>query len=241
MRGIYLKPVIGITASMEKEEKSHRVNEFNVQAVLRAGGLPVILPNIYSDEDIEQLANQIDGLYATGGYDVDPMLFGEEPHPKLGTVTPTRDHFELAITKKILEQNKPFLGVCRGAQILNVATGGTIYQDIYAQVDGDLLQHSQKSDSKYGSHFVNVKEASLLHGITNQERLTVNSFHHQACWKVVDPMVVVSKASDGIIEAIESTSHDFVLGVQWHPEIMAVANDEPSLAIYNSFISACKK
>lgn len=236
-----MKPLIGITASMEKEEKSHSVNDINVQAIVRAGGIPVLLPNIQTDDDIAHLANQIDGLYATGGYDVDPLLFGEEPHPELGTVTPTRDHFELAITKKILEQNKPFLGVCRGAQILNIATGGAIYQDIFAQADGNLLQHSQKSESKYGSHYVQVEQGSLLYKLTQEERLTVNSFHHQACSKVVAPMVVSATSSDDIIEAIESKDHDFVLGVQWHPETMAVVDDQPSLAIYESFITACIK
>lgn len=235
-----MKPLIGITSSMGSEEIIHRVNAVDVNAIVRAGGVPMILPNLTANEDIKRLAKQIDGLYAIGGYDVNPHLYGEEPHKDLGTVTPMRDHFEIAITKEILHLEKPFLGVCRGAQILNIVTGGTLYQDMYAQVDRELIQHSQKSITAYGTHYIDVKKDSLLYRLTESEKILVNSKHHQSCKDVLTPLQVSGTTSDQIIEAIESNEHPFVLGVQWHPEYMVVENDIPSIAIFEGFINACK-
>src|SRR5690625_5144494 len=114
---------------MDQEETFHQVKDFHIQAIVRAGGIPLILPNIKTAAQIDQFATTLHGLYATGGDDINPAYFGEEPHQKLGTVTPLRDHFEMELTKAMLKLNKPFLGVCRGAQILNVAIGGTLFQD----------------------------------------------------------------------------------------------------------------
>lgn len=235
-----MKPIIGITSSMGSEEKIHRVNAVDVNAIVHAGGVPMILPNLTATEDIKRLAAQIDGLYATGGYDVNPHLYGEEPHKELGKVTPMRDYFEIEITKEIVNLEKPFLGVCRGAQILNVVTGGSLYQDMYAQAEQELIQHSQQSPTAYGSHYINVKKGSLLYRLTKSEKILVNSDHHQSCQDVLSPLQVSGTASDQIIEAIESTEHPFVLGVQWHPEYMATEKDKPSIAIFEGFILACK-
>lgn len=236
-----MKPLIGITASMEVGKKGHQISHANVDAITRAGGIPVILPNILEEDNIEELAQRIDGLYATGGADIDPTLFGEEPHKDLGGVTPTRDFFEITITKKILELGKPFLGVCRGSQVLNVAAGGTLYQDIYAQSDRELLQHNQKAFRYHGSHFVYVEKDSLLYRLTGQEKFKINSYHHQAVKDIAAGFQSSGRASDGIIEAIEKPDHPFVLGVQWHPELMLVNDDELSLKIFKGFIEACQK
>lgn len=236
-----MKPLIGITASMEVGKKGHNISHANVDAITRAGGIPVVLPNILEEDNIEELANKIDGLYVTGGADIDPTLFGEEPHKDLGGVTPTRDYFELTMTKKILDKGKPFMGVCRGSQILNVAAGGTLYQDIHAQTDKALLQHAQKAPRSHGSHFVEIEEGSLLHRLTGVEKHKINSYHHQAAKDVADGFQVSGRASDGIVEAIEKKDHPFVLGVQWHPELMLVEDDEASMKIFKGFIEACKK
>ncbi|MEC5425639.1 gamma-glutamyl-gamma-aminobutyrate hydrolase family protein [Virgibacillus sp. C22-A2] len=236
-----MKPVIGLTSSMEVDRSYYKVTNNNVKAISQAGGMPIVLPYLLKDEDIEQIAVQIDGLYATGGYDIDPTLFGEEPHPNLGTIIPERDTFEILLMKKLLEMGKPILGVCRGCQTLNIAAGGDMYQDIYAQVDGQLLQHRQKAPIDYGSHFVNVTQGSLLHQLTGSEKIRVNSLHHQANRRVPNSFQVGGKASDGVIEAVESNEHAFVLGVQWHPEGMVGSGDEASLKIYKGFIEACKE
>ncbi|WP_047981786.1 gamma-glutamyl-gamma-aminobutyrate hydrolase family protein [Ornithinibacillus contaminans] len=234
-----MKPVIGIVTSTETDQDVYAVATDNVNAILKAGGLPVLLPYFQQEEDLQEIAVKIDGFYATGGYDIDPTLFGEEPHPKLGTIIPARDEFEIALMKRLLEMDKPILGVCRGCQTLNIATGGDMYQDIYSQIDAALLQHRQNAPKEHGSHYVNVTKDSLLHRLTGKARLRVNSRHHQANRNVVSPMQISGLANDDVIEAIESTAHRFVLGVQWHPESMLVADDEASFGIYNGFIAAC--
>ncbi|GGA65902.1 gamma-glutamyl-gamma-aminobutyrate hydrolase family protein [Ornithinibacillus halotolerans] len=235
-----MKPLIGVVTSTELEQETYYTNTDNVNAIIRSGGIPVLLPYYQSDNDILEIVSQIDGLYATGGYDIDPTIFGEEPHPDLGTIIPARDKFEIELMKKILEVDKPILGVCRGSQTLNIALGGDMFQDIYAQHSGKLLQHQQKAPTEHGSHFVTVSEGSLLHRITGKTSLRVNSRHHQANRKVNHPLRICAQASDGVIEAIESTDHRFVLGLQWHPENLLRGNDRNSIAIFKAFIDACQ-
>ena len=234
-----MRPLIGITSSMEIDGTSFTVSSDNVNAIKKAGGLPVILPNLVGDE-VNLYAEKMDGLYLTGGYDIDPLYFAEEPHPNLGTVTPDRDVFEIRLINKMLELGKPILGVCRGCQILNVAVGGKMFQDIDAQIDQELLQHAQKAPTAHTSHYVNVLRDSLLYRLTEMEQLRVNSRHHQANRSVIDIFQVSGRANDGVIEAIESKQHPFVLGLQWHPENLAIENDQPSLKIFQGFIEATR-
>jgi len=234
------KPLIGITLSMDTDQSYHRTSEENVQAIVRAGGIPVLLPNLETEQEIEELSNTLDGLYATGGDDINPILYGEEPIEKLGVTVPKRDHFELTIIKQFLSKGKPFLGVCRGMQMLNVATGGDLYQDIHSKHDQKLIQHTQKTLLKYGAHFVDISTDSLLYKIIGKDKITVNSLHHQSCRNIDDSFQVSGKASDGIVESIESKKHDFALGIQWHPESMLESDDGSSLKIYQEFIQACK-
>ncbi|MDN7241970.1 gamma-glutamyl-gamma-aminobutyrate hydrolase family protein [Planococcus sp. N028] len=235
-----MKPIIGITSSVELGRDEYAVEIADTEAVLRAGGLPLILPHLTKEADIDQLVGKLDGLFAAGGYDIDPTLFGEEPHPNLGVIIPSRDHFELLLIRKMLEAGKPILAICRGAQILNIAAGGDMYQDLPAQFKGTLLQHQQKAPKFHGSHFVQVEKDSLLYRLTGEEQLKVNSRHHQANRLVPSPFVISGTANDGVVEAIESTVHRFVLGLQWHPENMARAEDAPSLRIFEGFIAACQ-
>ncbi|MFC3039430.1 gamma-glutamyl-gamma-aminobutyrate hydrolase family protein [Virgibacillus xinjiangensis] len=236
-----MKPVIGVTSSMEVDESHYAVTHRNIKAITRAGGLPVMLPYFLNQEDVEDLAGKIDGVYATGGYDIDPTIFGEEPHRELGTIIPARDQSEIALIKKMLEIEKPVLGVCRGAQILNIAAGGDMYQDIYTQIDEELLQHAQKAPFSHASHFVQVLEDSLLHRLTGSDRLRVNSLHHQANRDVSADFQISGTANDGVVEAVESKNHRFALGLQWHPEALAETGDQVSLNIYQAFIEECAK
>ncbi|ANU22258.1 gamma-glutamyl-gamma-aminobutyrate hydrolase family protein [Planococcus donghaensis] len=236
-----MKPIIGVTASLELGRDEYGIELADTEAILAAGGLPVMLPHLVEEADLDEIAEHIDGLFLAGGYDIDPTLFGEEPHPNLGVIIPSRDAFELTLTKKVLAMNKPIFGVCRGAQILNIAVGGDMYQDITTQVKADLLQHQQKAPKFHGSHFVEITEGSLLNRLTGQMRIKVNSRHHQANRLVPAPFVVSGQASDGTIEAVESTQHHFVLGVQWHPENMARAKDIASVKLFAGFVDACRE
>ncbi|EIM07508.1 hypothetical protein A1A1_04842 [Planococcus antarcticus DSM 14505] len=236
-----MKAIIGLTSSLELGREEYGIELADTEAILMAGGLPIMLPHLTDEADIDEIAEHIDGLFLAGGYDIDPTLFGEEPQPQLGVIIPARDAFELALAKKVLALKKPILGVCRGAQILNIAVGGDMYQDITTQVKGDLLQHQQRAPKFHGSHFLDVTEGSLLHRLTRQRRLKVNSRHHQANRHVPAPFIVSGVSSDGIVEAIESTQHQFALGVQWHPENMARAEDSASIGIFSGFIAACRE
>ncbi|WP_075619405.1 gamma-glutamyl-gamma-aminobutyrate hydrolase family protein [Paenisporosarcina indica] len=236
-----MKPIIGVTSFTELNGTDYMITVDDANAVLQAGGLPVALPNLLDISDIDEIVQSIDGLYLTGGYDIDPTLFGEEPHPKLGNIVPSRDAFELMLIRKFLELDKPILGVCRGCQILNIAVGGDMYQDTGSQVDHDILQHRQLAPKTHGSHFVDVPKGTLLHQITGSERFKINSRHHQSNRYVPTPFRVSGTASDGVIEAIESEAHSFVLAVQWHPESMATGGDAPSLKIFEAFVGACRK
>ncbi|AIY06523.1 gamma-glutamyl-gamma-aminobutyrate hydrolase [Planococcus sp. PAMC 21323] len=236
-----MKPIIGVTASLELGRDYYGIELADTEAIFAAGGLPVMLPHLVEEADLDEIAEHIDGLFLAGGYDIDPTLFDEEPHPNLGVIIPSRDAFELALAKKVMAMNKPILGVCRGAQILNIAVGGDMYQDITMQVKDDLLQHQQKAPKFHGSHFIDITEGSLLNRLTGKMRIKVNSRHHQANRLVPAPFVVSGKASDGMVEAIESTQHHFILGVQWHPENMARAGDSASLQIFSGFVEACKE
>lgn len=235
------KPIIGVTSYMELDGNHYMISIDSANVILQAGGIPLMLPNLEDIRDVEEIAASIDGLFLTGGYDIDPTLFGEEPQPYLGVIVPTRDAFELMLIRRFLSLDKPILGVCRGCQILNIAVGGDMYQDIGSQIKHDILQHKQIAPKSHGSHFVDVAGGTLLQLVTGSNRFKVNSRHHQANRNVPSPFRVSGYASDGVIEAIESEEHSFVLGVQWHPENMAITNDEPSLKIFEKFVLACKK
>lgn len=232
-----VKPIIGITAHVELDWKHTLANDY-IQAVICAGGIPLIIP-AGIDADVDQIVDKIDGVVLSGGGDIDPTLFGEEPHQNLGSISPGRDSLEVAIIHRFLEKNKPILAICRGIQILNIAAGGDMFQDIYSQSESQLLQHAQKATRSHYSHYVNIEKNSLLESIAGQTEFKVNSFHHQAVRNVVSPFIVTARASDGVIEAIESTEHQFVLGVQWHPEPLALNEDHISKAIFQRFIEAC--
>jgi len=191
------------------------------------------------EQDVEQLIEMFDGLLLSGGNDINPMLFNEEPHEYLGVVSPSRDSSELELARRMLKTGKPILGICRGIQVLNVAVGGTLYQDLYKQNDSPILQHIQKAPNTHCSHYVQLDKGSLLESIAGSERIQVNSYHHQSLKEVPSVFKVTAVASDGIVEAIESTDEQFVLGVQWHPEALSVAGDAVSLRIFERFISEC--
>ncbi|WP_080873656.1 gamma-glutamyl-gamma-aminobutyrate hydrolase family protein [Oceanobacillus timonensis] len=236
-----MKSVIGLTASMEIDGMEYKMNLRNVKAIEQAGGIPVILP-YYSDyQEMATLLDKLDGLYLPGGYDIDPSLFQEEPNQNLGIIIPERDRLEQEIIPHFLEKDKPILGVCRGCQILNVVTGGTMYQDLGSQYPNGLIQHTQKAAFHHRSHAVRIAPSSLLEKLVQAREIKVNSYHHQANRSLGENFIISAMAADGVMEAFESKVHRFVLGVQWHPEGLVNLADDPSPAIYQGFIEACKE
>ncbi|MBO8142283.1 MAG: gamma-glutamyl-gamma-aminobutyrate hydrolase family protein [Firmicutes bacterium] len=213
---------MGIACAHEASGSTGRwhVDGAYIRAVTGAGGVPVLIPPAGDSKRLEAVLDRVDGLLLPGGIDVDPYLYGEEPLPGLGKVDPEWDALDVAAARAALARGLPVLGICRGAQVLNVAAGGTLYQDIPAQVP-HALQHWQNRPGWAASHSVSVVPDSLLAGIAGRRRLRVNSFHHQAVKDVAAGFRAVAHGADGVVEAIESLVHPYALGVQWHPERMA--------------------
>lgn len=232
-----MKPLIGITSDIDENGETFLKADYS-RAILKAGGLPVVLPA--GLEDIEEICKRIDGLLLTGGEDVNPLEFGEEPESNLGKIAPERDKMEMALAKCAIGKDMPVLGICRGHQVLSVALGGTVYQHIYSDLDETLLQHKQQADRNFPTHTVEVEVGSRLAAYAEDKEILVNSLHHQAVHKIPKPLIVTGKAKDGIIEALESTDHKFVMSVQWHPEALSNRDDVTSLNLFKGFVDACE-
>lgn len=215
-------------------EGVHSISETYVRAIRVAGGMPILLPPTFDGPTRDGYIALVDGLLLSGGGDVAPAHFGEDPVPGLRDVDPLRDDFELRLCRAALEADKPVLAICRGAQVLNVASGGGMVQDIATSVPG-ALQHTQRAPGWHASHAVDLDPTSRLASIAGSDRIFVNSFHHQSASDVVEPFRAVAKTSDGVIEAIESTRHRFAMGVQWHPEHVA-DHDPVAMALFERFV-----
>uniref|UniRef100_A0A7C2E939 Gamma-glutamyl-gamma-aminobutyrate hydrolase family protein n=1 Tax=Ammonifex degensii TaxID=42838 RepID=A0A7C2E939_9THEO len=232
-----MRPVIGVTAAFHEEEERAFLSRHYSDGIYRAGGLPVILPPL-SPEAAATVISPIDGLLLSDGGDIDPFYFGEEPLPQTETVSPHRDAFELALSQEALARLVPVLGICRGMQVLNVAAGGTIYQDLAAGARNSL-KHRQEAPRWHGTHYIDILAGSHLAAIFRTTRLSVNSFHHQAIRKVTPGFKATAWAPDGITEGIEATAHPFAIGVQFHPEGMWKKNPL-FLALFETLVTACR-
>ena len=209
------QPVIGITGNYE--DLTCKLGQGYYQSVVAAGGVPVIIPPVADTDTIVNTLSRIDGLILSGGGDFNPLWTGEEPSTKLGGINKERDLPELLITRLAYNRQIPMLGICRGIQTLAIALGGEVDQDIS---DKGTVKHSQNADRSEPTHSVTIAPDSILAQLYNDERIAVNSFHHQAVKAAGNQFRVVAKAADGIIEAIESTEFKSILGVQWHPECL---------------------
>lgn len=229
-----MKPIIAITPNMTEDESVMQLNNKYCDAIWNSGGLPIIIS--YKIDEIENILNVVDGLLLSGGGDIDPFLMGEEPLKSLSFIYPIRDNTEVELCKLALKNNIPILGICRGCQILSIASGGKIYQDINSIAS---IKHSQQAPKYYPTHFVNLEKNSKLIGIYDCNKLKVNSFHHQAVNTLGDDMIVCAKSNDGIIEAIEHKINKFVIGVQWHPESM-FKKYSIHLNLFKEFVANCE-
>lgn len=207
-------------------------------AVRQAGGIPVLLPLFSECFDIEGILDRFDGFLFPGGPDINPLLFGEETLPECGNIVPERDTLELGLMSGILRSGKPVFGICRGIQVMNVALGGTLFQDIPSQTGEQKVGHYQKAGNAVLTHSVRVEKNTLLYDIVKKERITVNSFHHQSCKILGEGLVLNASAADGIIEAAALKNHRFFLGVQWHPEHL-YGLDDAMTKVWDTFVGLC--
>ncbi len=206
------KPIIGITAHMPQNDPVFQLNPLYAKQITAAGGYPVIL----AGETV--LPPFLDGLLLSGGCDILPQYYHEEPHPLCAYTDPKRDSIEFALCRMALRQKLPVLGICRGMQVMAVCCGGSLYQDIRLQ-NTAALQHMQNAPRHCATHRVFLRPHSRLYRLLGSEAL-VNSFHHQSVKDCGDAFFASAFASDGVIEAIEHRTHPFAIGVQWHPEAM---------------------
>lgn len=214
------KPIVLITATSRQETPGDpervRLNSAYLAAVRRAGGLPLVTPPTVPG-DAEDLLRVADALLLTGGEDVEPARYGAAPHPALGRVTPDRDDWEIALVHAAKARGLPTLGICRGIQVLNVALGGTLVQDVPSE-HGDAIAHEQPGSRAARTHAVSITAGSRMSAIVGREAV-VNSMHHQAIREPAPGLTVTGRAPDGIIESVEWTGDDWwALAVQWHPE-----------------------
>ena len=209
-------------------------------AVAAAGGAPFMIPLLEDEGALRAMYETLDGVFLAGGVDLDPPSYGEEPHDWCGRTDPARDRVELLFTRWALEEGKPILGVCRGMQVINVATGGTLLQDCTRQLPGSI-KHDFFPNSGFArdhlAHEIELGVESRLRAIFGAERVQVNSMHHQGICRLGEGLVITAVAPDGLAEALETADSRFVVGVQWHPE-MLVDSDAGTRRLFEAFIDA---
>lgn len=235
-----MKPLIGIpTRTLPSENLVfHSLSSTYTRAVELGGGAPVLIPLRLGEETLRAIFARLDGLLLPGGVDIHPSEFGETVQPYCGDIDTERDAVELRLIRWALKEKKPTFGICRGIQMLNVAAGGSLYQDIPAQLP-DALNHSHVKGEPYNrrTHSIEIEPASRLARLLGETH-QVNSLHHQSLKQVAKGFRVIARAPDGVIEGIEAEGDQFALGVQFHPEWL-VDDDAQMVKLMQEFVSAC--
>ena len=232
-----MRPRIGVLPLYNSEKQIFWINPLYFRGVEQAGGQPAMLSLTECEDDWEDACQMYDGFVFTGGQDVDPALFGQEKIPECGYQAPLRDNQELWMVRRLRELDKPVLGICRGLQVMNVALGGTLIQDIPTQRPSPVI-HLQQMPYELPHHQVTILRDSLLYSLVGKEHLSVNSMHHQAALDVAPGFRVTARAEDGMIEAIELPDRRFFLGIQWHPEHMW-QDYQSGRDIWRGLVEAC--
>ena len=242
-------PLIGITADLSEapQRRFSASNEPTIflprrynRAVEMSGGIPLLLPFTASRALVRQYIDRLDGLVISGGaFDIHPSYYNEKPIKEIGAIKEERTKFELEMTQLALKRDMPLLGICGGAQAINVVLGGSLYQDIATQAP-HAYQHEQGAKKEIGGHRVTIERGTKLAKILRRRTLEVNTTHHQAVKEIGNGLVVNATAADGLIEGIESLRHSFVLGVQWHPEVLAPKH-VAQRRIFSFFIDSCRR
>jgi putative glutamine amidotransferase len=217
------KPVIGITTSQTNQGNAvprTTVNEAYIRAVEAGGGIPVLLPSAIQADMLADLFQAVDGFLLTGGVDINPLRYGAPIHPEVTDLDLARDEMELMLVPRLVEASKPFLAICRGIEVINVALGGTLYTHISDQLPNALHHPCYVGDLPRNllSHSIQVQAGSRLANLIGAGEVWVNSLHHQGLRDLAPDLVATAHAVDGLVEAVEIPDHPFALGVQWHPE-----------------------
>lgn len=235
-----MRPIIGLNSGVSVNEKGipfFSLGGNYTNAVFKAGGIPVILPATNDRDAMETYFKLINGLILVGGPDLDPASYGDSP--KLATVHPAhqlRQEFSLTLARTALSHDIPFMGICMGCQVMNVAAGGSLYQDIEYQVPEYSVRHFRKIAPHYPFHNVTIVPDSLLHRIVGKTEMEVNSAHHQSIRVLAEGLKAIAFSEDRIIECIEHPQKRFALGIQWHPEV--IHDREDHLSLFRALVSA---
>jgi putative glutamine amidotransferase len=232
------KPLIGIGTDIFIEA-GHRDRAFvyttYVDSLRRAGAIPVLIPP--QPENAADVVGELDGIVLAGGYDCDPSVYGEEAHPTVEPMDERRQQNDMSLAKLARERNIPTLGICLGMQMMNVAAGGTLVQDINSEIETEILHES--SPSARLRHDISVEAGTKLARVLPSRKLNVNSSHHQSVKKIGAGLSITAKAPDGVIEGLEDPNHPFYMGVQWHPEDMD--GETSAAAIFGAFVEAARR
>ncbi len=234
------KPIIGVTTYRFNNKHGYPhygISVAYMQALIHAGAHPLAIPLGIPPSDLETLIAHLDGVLFSGGGDIHPQLYKGDNHPKVSEVDDERDRLEIALFQAIWERGKPFLGICRGMQLINVALGGNLYEDILDQHPHAMRhQYAKNHPRDYLAHEVEIQPDTQLREVLGVERIKVNSLHHQGVRQLAGQLRCSAVATDGIIEAFEAQEHPFGLAVQWHPEnLQAYA---PMRALFQAFVRA---
>ena len=230
-------PIIGITGNYDTGKCT--LLEGYYRSVLEAGGTPLIIPPCEETDAMVSLLDSVDALILSGGGDINPLYLGEEPLRELGGINPTRDWHELMLVRLAANRQIPILGICRGLQVMTAALGGKLYQDIYKEASA-TLKHSQDTERHVCTHTVCLTQESHLAQIFDTEAIAVNSFHHQAVKEAALGFAVSAFSPDGLIEAVESTQHKSMIGVQWHPECMILGGDRTMIPLFEWLVGEAR-
>ncbi len=235
------KPLIGITTRNSKDADGHPTTSLQhtyTNAILQAGGLPVLIPSMLPEEDFFNLYSCVDGILFTGGGDVSLEYFSGADHPRIGEVDKARDVTEISLMRTAVNDGKPVLGICRGAQVMNVALGGTLYTHIHDQLPG-ALDHDYPGDlRRVLVHPVNVDESSRSAEIFGETLLQVNSLHHQGLKDLAPGLRAAGHSPDGLVELVELPGHPYAVSVQWHPEWLT--DQLPTRRLFKSLVDAAE-
>lgn len=229
------KPIIGVVPLVDIERQSYWMLPGYMKGIEQAGGIPVMLPLTSDAETLQQLAEEMDGFLFTGGHDISPNLYAQKTSPLCGKCCKERDEMEAVLFRMVYEQDKPLLGICRGIQYINVVMGGALYQDLPTEHPSDT-EHHQAPPYDVPVHSVKIIKESPLYELLKTEKLMVNSYHHQAIRTLAPKVSAMAVSEDGLIEAVCVPKKKFIWGIQWHPELSYLV-DENSKKIFSEFIA----